>query len=173
MAAAREFGDRAADASLLLIGGPSGLQGRDELDAIHRAVVRHRLGMAIRLLPPQPHEILSTYFRAADVCLVPSHSESFGLVALEAAACGLPVVASAVGGLTTIVEDGRTGLLVDGRDPTDFAKPLAAILNDADLADRMGRRAAIGAQAYTWRQAGQDLWSRVVELTRSELVACG
>jgi D-inositol-3-phosphate glycosyltransferase len=117
--------------------------------------------------------MLSTYFRAADVCVVPSHSESFGLVALEAAACGVPVVAAAVGGLTTIVQDGETGFLVDGRDPADFAKPLAAIIGDDELAGRLGQRAIARSRAYTWRRAGAHLWDRVVDLTRSELVACG
>ena len=72
-------------------------------------------------VPPQPHELLSTYYRAADVCLVPSRSESFGLVALEAAACGTPVVASAVGGLSTLVDHGRTGFLVEDADPEAYA----------------------------------------------------
>jgi hypothetical protein len=72
------------------------------------------------MLPPQRHEILSSYYRAADVCVVPSHSESFGLVALEAAACGVPVVAGAVGGLTTLIDDARTGFLVEGRDPATW-----------------------------------------------------
>ena len=173
LAAVRESGGRAGRASLVLIGGPSGPQGPQELDAVHRSIRRHRLDGAVRIMPPQPHEMLSTYFRAADACVVPSHSESFGLVALEAAACGIPVVAAAVGGLTTIVRDAETGFLVDGRDPLDLAKPLADILNDGDLAGRLGRRAALSSRAYTWRQAGADLWSRVVELTASELVACG
>ena len=68
-------------------------------------------------VPPQPHELLSTYYRAADVCLVPSRSESFGLVALEAAACGTPVVASDVGGLRSLVDHGRTGYLVEEPGP--------------------------------------------------------
>ena len=75
------------------------------------------LAGAVRFVAPQPHHLLSTYYRAADVCVVPSRSESFGLVALEAAACGTPVVAADVGGLTTLVDHGRTGFLVDGRDP--------------------------------------------------------
>ncbi len=173
LAAARRFGGRAGRASLVLVGGPSGPHGADELDAVQRSIERHGLQRQVRILAPQRHETLSTYFRACDLCLVPSHSESFGLVALEAAACGRPVVAAAVGGLTTIVEDARTGFLVDGRDPADLARPVASILNDADLAARLGRHAARSSRAYTWRQAATDLWSRVVELTRSELVACG
>ncbi|HET6964605.1 MAG TPA: glycosyltransferase [Acidimicrobiales bacterium] len=173
LAALRQFGGRAGRASLVVIGGPSGPHGRAEMAAVERAIAAHGLGSAVRLLPPQPHEILSTYFRAADACVVPSHSESFGLVALEAAACGVPVVAAAVGGLTTIVQDGETGFLVEGRDPVDFAKPLAAILDDDELAVRLGRRAAARSRAYTWRRAGLHLWSRIEELTRSELVACG
>jgi len=173
LAAVRGAGGRATDATLVIIGGPSGPDGPSELAAVRRAIDAHDLTGAVRLLPPQPHEMLSTYFRAADACVVPSHSESFGLVALEAAACGVPVVAAAVGGLTTIVQDGETGFLVDGRDPADFAKPLAAIFDDPDLATRLGRRAAARSHAYTWRRAGAALWSRVEELTAAELVACG
>ena len=77
----------------------------------------------VRFAAPQPHHMLSTFYRAADVVLVPSRSESFGLVALEAAACGTPVVAAAVGGLRTLVDHGRTGFLVEGREPTVFAAP--------------------------------------------------
>ncbi|MDA8043702.1 MAG: glycosyltransferase [Actinomycetota bacterium] len=173
LAAVRRSKGRAGRATMIMIGGPSGLQGRDELRAVRHSIARHGLEAAVRLLPPQPHELLSTYFRAADVCVVPSHSESFGLVALEAAACGIPVVAAAVGGLTTIVEHGRTGYLVEGRTPDDLAAPLAAVLDDETLAARLGRQAARSSRAYTWRRAGLDLWARVVELTRSELVACG
>ena len=164
---------RSETASLVVIGGPSGPHGADEMAAIERAIAGHGLDGAVHLLAPQPHEMLSTYFRAADVCVVPSHSESFGLVALEAAACGVPVVAAAVGGLTTIVRDGVTGFLVEGREPADFAAPIAAILDDAQLAAGLGRRAASRARGYTWRRAASDLWLRIGDLTRSELVACG
>ena len=74
---------------------------------------------------PKPHHLLSSYYRAADVVIVPSRSESFGLVALEAAACGVPVVASAVGGLLNVVHDGVTGLLVEGRQPERYARALS------------------------------------------------
>ena len=166
-------GPRSASAALVVIGGPSGPHGADELAAIDRAVAAHGLEGAVHMLPPQPHEMLSTYFRAADVCVVPSHSESFGLVALEAAACGVPVVAAAVGGLTTIVRNGASGYLVEGRAPADFAGPIASILDDAEVAARLGRRAAARARGYTWRRAASDLWVRICDLTRSELVACG
>ena len=88
-------------------------------------------------MPPQPHELLSTYYRAADVCVVPSRSESFGLVALEAAACGTPVVAAAVGGLRTLVDHGRTGYLVEEPDPEAFAAWVRQILADPLLAERL------------------------------------
>jgi D-inositol-3-phosphate glycosyltransferase len=164
---------RLADASLVVIGGPSGPHGIEELEAVHRLIEAHDLGRAVRMLPPQRHEMLSTFYRAADVCVVPSHSESFGLVALEAAACGVPVVAASVGGLTTLVDDGRTGFLVEGRDPADYAQPLGAILGDPVLARRMGRAAARRAGAYTWRSAARELWAQCEVLTQSVLVACG
>jgi len=95
------------------------------------------------------------------------------LVALEAAACGVPVVAAGVGGLTTLVDDGETGFLVEGRDPADYARPLAAILSDRGLAGRMSRAAAARARAYTWAAAANELWTRGDALTSSALVACG
>jgi D-inositol-3-phosphate glycosyltransferase len=161
------------DVSLVVIGGPSGPHGDEELAEVQRLISRHRLEDAVRLLPPQRHEILSTYYRAGDVCVVPSHSESFGLVALEAGACGLPVVASAVGGLTTLVDDGRTGFLVEGRDPADYAKPMAAILSDPSLGAALGQAAARKSRSYTWRSAGIELWQRAEALTAGALVACG
>jgi D-inositol-3-phosphate glycosyltransferase len=160
-------------ASMVVIGGPSGPHGIEEMERVGRIIDKHGLKRVVRMLPPQRHEMLSTYYRASDACVVPSHSESFGLVALEAAACGVPVVASAVGGLTTLVEHGRTGFLVDGRDPSDYAKPLNEILSDRALAGRLGRAAAARARAYTWRSAAQDLWARGEALTSSVLVACG
>src|SRR5213076_8036 len=109
-------------ATLFVTGGPSGPDGEAELARLRALVAELGLDARVRFVPPQPHETLADYYRAADVCVVPSRSESFGLVALEAAACGTPVVAAAVGGLTTLVDDGRTGYLVEGRDPADFAR---------------------------------------------------
>lgn len=139
---------------------------------MHALVSALGLDERVRFVPPQAHELLSTFYRAADVCVVPSRSESFGLVALEAAACGIPVVASAVGGLTSLVDDGRTGFLVEGRSASDFATAVAAVLQDPVLAVELGRRAAIRARGYTWTSAAQRLCALYATLTSRELVEC-
>lgn len=160
------------DAELVVVGGPSGTEGDLELAAVlalaDRLGVRHR----IRFVAPQAHHLLSTYYRAADVVLVPSRSESFGLVALEAAACGTPVVATAVGGLRTLVEDGRTGFLVDQRDPLAFAAAVHTVLDDPALARSLGRHAAERARGYTWSTAAARLRRISTDLATSLLVDC-
>ena len=126
----------------------------------------------IRFVPPQPHHLLSTYYRAADVVLVPSRSESFGLVALEAAACGVPVVAAAVGGLRTLIDHGETGFLVEQRDPSAFATAVRSLLADPAMAARMGADAARRAQGYTWSTAAARLRRVYADLSRRSLVDC-
>ena len=118
--------------------------------AARRLAVELGVADRVRFVAPQPHHILSSWYRAADVVIVPSRSESFGLVALEAAACGIPVVASAVGGLLNIVHDGVTGLLVDGRDPDRYARAIAQLLGDPAGAAAMGAAAAVRARRFTW-----------------------
>ena len=103
---------------------------------------------------------------------MPSRSESFGLVALEAAACGTPVVAAAVGGLRTLVEHARTGFLVDGRDPGDYAAYVAEVLDHPRLAQEMSDRAARRARRYTWSTAAAQLCHLYSELTERQLVDC-
>src|SRR5207344_3296631 len=97
---------------------------------------------------PQPHDQLVEYYRAADVVVVPSHTESFGLVALEAAACGTPVVAANVGGLRLLVDDGVTGYLVDARDPHAYATLIDRVLRDDS--DEMRARAVARSTRYRW-----------------------
>jgi D-inositol-3-phosphate glycosyltransferase len=159
-------------ATLLVVGGASGREGTNEVARI-RAIIRE-LGLTeqVRFVDPQPHHELSTYYRAADVCLVPSRSESFGLVALEAAACGTPVVAAAVGGLLTLVQHGETGYLVDSRDPAEYARHVAQILGSPADAAAMSRRAAELASRYTWSTTAARLRRLYGDITSRELVRC-
>jgi len=106
------------------------------------------------------------------VVLVPSRSESFGLVALEAAACGIPVVASAVGGLLSLVDDHRTGRLIEGRDPDDYAPAIAEILDDRELRRAMSVAAVERAKRYTWGFAAARLRRLYGDLTVRERVSC-
>jgi D-inositol-3-phosphate glycosyltransferase len=160
------------DAMLVVVGGPSGPGGAAEVERIKGLVADLGLAGRVRFVPPQRHELLSTYYRAADVCIVPSRSESFGLVALEAAACGTPVVAAAVGGLTTLVEHGRTGYLVEGRDPADYARCVDRIVSSHELAAGMSVAAASLARRYTWSVAGARLRRLYADLTARQLVEC-
>jgi len=160
------------DAFLVVVGGPSGPDGQSEVDRLHKLVADLGVGDRVRFVPPQPHELLSTFYRAADVSVVPSRSESFGLVALEAAACGIPVVASAVGGLTSLIDDGKTGFLVEERDPGTFALAVSEILTDPGLAASLGAAAARRARDYTWAGAATRLRGLYSVLTSRQLVEC-
>jgi D-inositol-3-phosphate glycosyltransferase len=159
-------------AHLVVVGGPSGAQGDAEVARVHLLVKSLGLDDRVEFVPPQRHELLSTYYRAADVCLVPSRSESFGLVALEAAACGTPVVACAVGGLLTLVDHGVTGFLVEGRDPEAFAAYTNDILSDTALAADFSTAAAARARRYTWSIAAGRLRRLYTDLTSRDLVDC-
>jgi D-inositol-3-phosphate glycosyltransferase len=160
------------DAVLVVVGGPSGAEGDAEMAAALALVDRHGLADRVRFVDPQPHHLLSTYYRAADVCVVPSRSESFGLVALEAAACGTPVVAAAVGGLLTLVDDGVTGLLVDTRDPADYAAALTEVLDRPERAAAMAAAAAERARSYTWSTTAARLRRLYADLTSRAPVTC-
>jgi D-inositol-3-phosphate glycosyltransferase len=160
------------DARLLVVGGASGVDGGHEVEKVR--LLADELGVAdrVHLVPPQPHHRLSTFYRAADVALVPSRSESFGLVALEAAACGLPVVAAAVGGLRTLVRHGRTGFLVERRDAAVYAAYVAELLDTPGVAGRMGAAAVERAAGYTWTTTAGRL-RRIVEDVQVRVpVAC-
>jgi D-inositol-3-phosphate glycosyltransferase len=160
------------DARLWIVGGASGTEGDTEVERIRDLVSSLGLQERVEFRPPQPHHLLSTYYRAADVCLVPSRSESFGLVALEAAACGVPVVASAVGGLLTLVEHGHTGYLVESRDPEEYAGWIDTILRDPVLGRRMSISAAARARTYTWSTSAARLRRLYEDLATQEPVPC-
>jgi D-inositol-3-phosphate glycosyltransferase len=162
-----------SDALLLVIGGASGEAGDHEVEHLHSLIDQLGVTDQVRFVPPQPHHILSTYYRAADAVVVPSRSESFGLVALEASACGIPVVASGVGGLLTLVDHGETGYLVADRDPALFAHYLREIIDHPTHAAALGRRGAERATRYTWSFAAARLRRLYTDLGARELVACG
>ncbi len=139
---------------VVIVGGPS---GSGEAEPEHVEQLAAALGVAdlVRFEPPAYGDQLASFYRAADIVVVPSYSESFGLVALEAQACGTPVVAARVGGLETTVADGVSGILVDGHDPRVYADVLTALLADD------GRRRALSEGAI--RHASFFGWDRTVE----------
>jgi D-inositol-3-phosphate glycosyltransferase len=163
--------DEVADrrARLVIVGGPSGPDGPSEVAALHALVAELGLEHRVQFVAPRPHDQLVDYYRAADVCVVPSRTESFGLVALEAAACGTPVVAARVGGLRLLVEDGVTGHLVDERDPSAYAALIDRVLVDAD---EMGARAVARSTGYRWSIAAARLRRHYDDLTARAMVKC-
>jgi D-inositol-3-phosphate glycosyltransferase len=157
---------------LAVVGGPSGPQGHQAYSDLLTLAEELDVADRVSMVPPQAHELLSSFYRAPDVCLVPSRSESFGLVALESAACGTPVVASAVGGLTTLVDEGRTGYLVEDPDPEMFARRVRTIVEEPLMADRLSTASVIRARGYTWRRAAARLRAIHDEVVAGRLVQC-
>jgi D-inositol-3-phosphate glycosyltransferase len=132
-----------------VVGGPSG-SGLDKPQAL--ADLAAELGIAdlVRFVPPVSQAELAQWYAAATVVAVPSYNESFGLVAAEAQATGTPVVAAAVGGLTTVVRDGRSGLLVPGHRTDEWASALHRVLADDDLRARLAVGALAQARLFSW-----------------------
>ena len=118
------------------------------------------LAGSVDLHEPVEHQVLARYYQSADVLLVPSRSESFGLVAVEAQACGLPVVAANVGGLSYAVADGSSGFLIEGWDPSDYAAAAASILRDEELASRLSKGGIEYAEQFSWEATA----NRFIEL---------
>ncbi|CAN5328640.1 D-inositol-3-phosphate glycosyltransferase [soil metagenome] len=144
---------------VVVVGAPSGT-GLDEPE--HLQHLASTLGIAdlVRFQPPVPAGELAGFYRAADVCVVPSHNESFGLVALEAQACGTPVVAASVGGLRTAVADGVSGLLVPGHDPLDYAGAVRSVLARRS---ELSTGAVRHASAFSWDRTAEELLGAYAE----------
>jgi D-inositol-3-phosphate glycosyltransferase len=117
---------------------------------IQEIVGQLNMGGVVQFVGAVEQSKLADYYRAANVTVMPSTYESFGLVAVESMACGTPVVASRVGGLATVVRDGENGALVPWRDPTLFADRIRAILTDTELATTMRAGALETAHQYSW-----------------------
>ncbi len=165
-----ELGHR--DAQLVLIGSSSGPDGPTEERRIRQMVEELGLKNRVLFVEPQSHEKLVDWYRAADVVLMPSRSESFGLVALEAAASGVPVVASKVGGLQTIVEDGLSGYLIDDRDPCSYADHVYKIISDTEKAKEMSIQAVNKSKSFTWSVTAARLRRICLDLQSRSLVDC-
>ncbi len=144
-----------------VVGGPSG-SGLEHPESV--AQLASSLGVAdvVRFVPPVAQSELADWYAAATLVCVPSYNESFGLVAVEAQAAGTPVVAAAVGGLTTVVRDGVSGFLVEGHDPADYAATMARIVDQPALRAELSRGAVRQAAEFTWDRTAE----RTVEVYR-------
>ncbi|MFI9235975.1 D-inositol-3-phosphate glycosyltransferase [Streptomyces cinnamoneus] len=135
-----------------VVGGPSG-SGMAKPEGLQKLAARLGIADVVRFRPPVGQDQLADWYRAASVLVMPSYSESFGLVAIEAQACGTPVVAASVGGLPVAVRDEVSGFLIDGHDPAGYAAALRRFAQEPQLADRMGAAAARHAQSFGWGAA--------------------
>jgi D-inositol-3-phosphate glycosyltransferase len=153
---------------VVFVGGPSGSEvgAPGRLDGL-----AGELGVAgrVRFEPPCPHRDLADWYRAATLVVVPSHSESFGLVALEAQACGTPVAAAAVGGLRTAVRDGFSGVLVDGHDPEVWASVLRDLVVSPRWLASLSRGALAHASGFGWPATAD----RLIEVYTGAMASAG
>jgi D-inositol-3-phosphate glycosyltransferase len=152
------------DARLLVVGGPSGPRGAGEIERLRDAVAS--AGLRVEFRPPVPHGDTPMLYQAADLLVVPSRSESFGLVAAEAQACGVPVVAARVGGLAYAVADGESGFLVTGWDAVAYAEAMRRVLTDLDLAGRLRSGAITFSERFSWPATADRLLELYAGITR-------
>ena len=154
---------------LLVVGGAldPGDDGSEseKIVELRRLVHEHRMEANVAFVGSRDQDQLRLYYAAADVCAVPSLTESFGLVALEAMACGTPVVGTRVGGLQTVIQDGESGLLVPAGDYQALAEAMARVLTDARLRMHLAHGARDRAERFTWSNVGDrmvQLYERVI-----------
>jgi D-inositol-3-phosphate glycosyltransferase len=153
--------------TVAFVGGPSGTGRQDPYGLVELAA---RLGLAgiVRLEPPCPQRELAQWYRAATLVMVPSHSESFGLVAMEAQACGTPVVAAAVGGLRTAVRDGYSGILVDSHDPGHYARAVRELIAAPARMARLRLGARDHASKFGWSATVDKLMQLYAAVTAED-----
>jgi D-inositol-3-phosphate glycosyltransferase len=155
---------------VVIVGGPSGRQERADPDRMRELAAELGISDIVRFEPPCPQQELADWYRAATLMLAPSHSESFGLVALEAQACGTPVVAASVGGLRTVVKDGTSGVLVDGHDPADWARVIMRLVRAPGRLQALSAGARRHASAFGW-SATVDRLAKVYTGVMDEVTA--
>jgi len=156
-----------------IIGGASGAN-TEEVDRLKELATWLGIDDVVRFAPPAPRAELADWYRAADLVIVPSYSESFGLVALEAQACGTPVVATAVGGLRTAVADGISGVLVDGHDPKAWSSVIARLLQEPQRRVLLSMGAIEHASHFGWDATARgtlDIYDQVITQSRKALEA--
>lgn len=170
LAAMRDRGDlERHEVCLSVIGGDASVSDEEMSHEMSRLLdLREELGLeqVVTFLGKRAQDTLPYYYSAADVVVVPSHYESFGMVALEAMACGTPVVASQIGGLAYLIRDGETGFHVRDQDPNELADRLVEILNDDQLHRQMGQNAVAYAAKYSWKAVADQIIEIYGELTR-------
>jgi len=153
------------DVVLAVVGGPTGAgSGEAQVARLMNLAATAGVGDRVVFFPPQPHERLAEFYSAAEAVLVPSRSESFGLVALEAQSCGTPVIAASVGGLRYSVPDEVGGLLVDGHEPGGYADAILRLLGDPALAARLTRGARSHAARFSWEVTAGEIGRVYLEL---------
>jgi D-inositol-3-phosphate glycosyltransferase len=156
-----------------IVGGASGAN-TEEVDRLKELTTWLAIDDVVRFSPPVPREELPQWYRAADLVIVPSYSESFGLVALEAQACGTPVVATAVGGLRTAVADGISGVLVDGHDPKAWSSVISRLLQEPQRRVLLSMGAVEHASHFGWDVTARgtlDIYDQVISEARKSLEA--
>jgi len=137
-----------------VVGGPSG-SGLEHPESLAQLTTELGLDDVVRFVPPVAQADLARWCAAATLVAVPSYNESFGLVAAEAQATGTPVLAAAVGGLTTVVRDGHSGLLVEGHEPRDWAAALRRVIEDEALRERLSQGALEQARQFAWERTAE------------------
>ena len=157
------------DMKLLVVGGSS--NGDRQACRLRRLARDLGIAQRVRFQGALPQEVLPYYYSAADVAVVPSYYESFGLVALEAMACGTPVIASRVGGLQSVVHDGQTGYLVPWRCPESYSQRLEMLLASEPLRRAMGRTAHAVASQMDWASVAQRVEKEYLDLLGARSVA--
>jgi D-inositol-3-phosphate glycosyltransferase len=156
-----------------IIGGASGAN-TEEVDRLKELATWLAIDDVVRFAPPVPRADLAQWYRAADLVVVPSYSESFGLVALESQACGTPVVATAVGGLRTAVADGISGVLVDGHDPKAWSSVISRLLQEPQRRVLLSMGAIEHASHFGWDATARgtlDIYDQVITESRKSLEA--
>ena len=154
-----------------IVGGPSG-SGLAKPEQLQKLAAKLGICDVVRFRPPVGQQELADWYRAASVLVMPSYSESFGLVAIEAQAAGTPVVAASVGGLSVAVRDGESGFLIPGHDPADYARALRRFVDHPELATQMGAAAARHARGFGWDVAARrtsEVYADVIAERRGHL----